>query len=124
MKVIVQALQNVTSMKFCGLERFVYDKSSRHRVEELEGLARRKYLDALCVFLWAFTPVLVPFCALSTARLLDIDLTPSKVIVALALLATLIHPMNAFPWVINGLLEARVSLKRLGLLFNDQTNRY
>lgn len=37
----------------------------------------------------------------------------SKVFTSLALFALLIAPLNAFPWVINGLVEANVSLKRV-----------
>ena len=36
-----------------------------------------------------------------------------QVFTSLALFALLISPLNAFPWVINGLVEAYVSLKRV-----------
>jgi ATP-binding cassette, subfamily C (CFTR/MRP), member 10 len=117
---------------------------------ELTKLGARKYLDALCVLLWATTPVLI---ALTTfgfvlvfhprqgasgsgvgafvwgcARVMSIPVltwrctsdcvgdcffSASTVFTALALLNLLIFPMNAFPWVLTGCLEAWVSLKRL-----------
>jgi ATP-binding cassette subfamily C (CFTR/MRP) protein 10 len=40
-------------------------------------------------------------------------LSPSKVFTSLALFNMLISPLNAFPWVINGLVQAWVSLKRV-----------
>lgn len=36
-----------------------------------------------------------------------------KVFTSLALFNMLISPLNAFPWVLNGLMEAWVSLKRV-----------
>jgi ATP-binding cassette subfamily C (CFTR/MRP) protein 10 len=41
------------------------------------------------------------------------QLTPAKVFTSLALFNMLIGPLNAFPWVINGLVQAWVSLKRV-----------
>ena len=38
---------------------------------------------------------------------------PAKVFTAVALFNMLIMPLNAFPWVINGLIEAWVSVKRI-----------
>ena len=40
-------------------------------------------------------------------------LDPARVFTAVALFNMLIMPLNAFPWVINGLVEAWVSLKRI-----------
>ncbi|CAM9449157.1 unnamed protein product [Chrysoparadoxa australica] len=41
------------------------------------------------------------------------SITPASVFTAVSLLNMLIFPMNAFPWVLSGLVEARVSFKRL-----------
>lgn len=43
-----------------------------------------------------------------------------QVFTSLALFALLISPLNAFPWVINGLVEAHVSLKRVQRFINVQ----
>lgn len=48
-----------------------------------------------------------------TYVLLGNQLTPSKVFTSLALFNMLISPLNSFPWVINGLVQAWVSLKRI-----------
>jgi ATP-binding cassette subfamily C (CFTR/MRP) protein 10 len=40
-------------------------------------------------------------------------LTSAKVFTCMALFNMLISPLNAFPWVIGGLVEAWVSLKRV-----------
>ena len=72
------------------------------RRRELQHLSRRKYLDAMCVFLWASMPVLVPFFTFSCAVLLsERSLSAADVITTIALLNMLIFPMNAFPWVVS-----------------------
>lgn len=38
---------------------------------------------------------------------------PTQVFTALALVGMLILPLNSFPWVLNGTLEAKVSLDRI-----------
>lgn len=43
---------------------------------------------------------------------------------SLALFALLISPLNAFPWVINGLVEARVSLKRVQRFINIEPTSF
>eukprot|EP01039_Chlorochromonas_danica_P007775 gene7775-8586_t len=122
MEVLVAALGAVASLKLCGMEGGVYKASSTFRWEEVRYLAWRKYLDAVCVFLWACTPVLVPFATFTTARLCGQRVSPAKTIVCLALLNTLIFPMNALPWVVNGFMEAVVSLRRMAKVLNGEDN--
>ena len=49
-----------------------------------------------------------------------LDLSASEVITSLALLNMLIFPMNALPWVINGFMEARVSLRRIAKVLSSE----
>eukprot|EP00887_Chlorella_sp_A99_P004434 scaffold30.g4434.t1 len=50
-------------------------------------------------------------------------LTPGVVFTSLALFNVLLGPLNSFPWVINGVVEAAVSVKRLGLFLQaDETH--
>ena len=119
-KVVTEALGNITSMKMAGLEGAVLGASSEFRARELKYLAQRKYLDSLCVFLWALTPVIVPFVTFVTTEYMNVELSASDVITALALLNMLIFPMNALPWVINGFMEARVSLRRLAKVLSSE----
>lgn len=115
LKVISEALRSICSCKMSGLEQFVLNLSKYYRDRELSHLATRKYLDALCVLLWATTPVLVPYITFTAAVLLpdQAELSSADIISAIALLNMLIFPMNAFPWVVNGIMEARVSLQRI-----------
>ena len=73
----------------------------------------RKYLDALCVYFWATTSVFFSLCTFAAFVLLGHELTASKVFTSLALFNVLIAPLNAFPWVVNGIVEAVVSMRRL-----------
>lgn len=83
------------------------------RKKEVEVLAKQKYLDALCVFFWAITPSLIKCLTFATATLIDQPMTAATAFASVALLNMLIGPLNAFPWVLNGLVEAYVSLKRV-----------
>ena len=49
------------------------------RNEELLNLRGRKYLDALCVYFWATTPVLISILTFSTYAALGHKLTAAKV---------------------------------------------
>lgn len=81
----------------------------------------RKYLDAFCVFFWASTPVIVQVSVFATAVFSGRDISAADAFTAIALLDRLIFPMNYFPWIINGFLEARVSALRIrGFLFDRE----
>jgi ABC-type multidrug transport system fused ATPase/permease subunit len=86
---------------------------AKARHKELSALAVRKYLDALCVYFWAATQLLFSVLTFGLMALLGQPLTPSVVFTSLALFNVLIAPLNAFPWVINGVVEAFVSINRL-----------
>lgn len=91
---------------------------SELRDGELKYLKGRKYLDALCVYFWATTPVLISILTFGTYVLLGHKLTAATVFTSMALLNMLISPLNAFPWVLNGLTEAWVSIKRIQRLLD------
>lgn len=83
------------------------------RQKEMKVLSKQKYLDALCVFFWAITPTVIKLMTFATATLIDQPMTAATAFASVALLNMLIGPLNAFPWVLNGLVEAYVSLKRV-----------
>lgn len=76
-------------------------------------LAVRKYLDAVCVCAWALTSSLFAVTTFGLMAWWGQPLTPATVIVCLTLFNILIAPLNALPWVLNGVLEALVSASRL-----------
>ncbi|KAG4079388.1 hypothetical protein HA402_008080 [Bradysia odoriphaga] len=108
-----EALAGVKQIKLLAWEDIFIRKIQNCRKEELKFLSKRKYLDALCVYFWATTPVLMCLLTFGVSVLLGNPLTAASTFTSVALLNMLIGPLNAFPWVLNGLIEAWVSLKRV-----------
>ena len=106
-------------VKLNNWQDFFANRINEIRQKELHYLAMRKYLDALCVYLWASAPILITVAILSTyTLLLQEQLTAAKVFTSLALVSILITPLNSFPWVLNAMVEALVSKKRLDGFFS------
>eukprot|EP00794_Sanderia_malayensis_P019839 gene19839-21781_t len=112
-KLMNECLFGIRFIKFCAWEDNLSEKIETLRKAELKSLKGRKYLDALCVYFWATTPVLISIVTFTTYVLLGNKLTAAKVFTSMSLFTILIGPLNAFPWVINGLMEAWVSVKRI-----------
>ena len=89
-----------------------------HRKKELKYLKGRKYLDALCVYFWATTPVIISILTFATYSYSGNQLTSAKVFASLSLFNMLVTPLNALPWVINGVMEAWVSCERIQKFLN------
>ncbi|CAF0823034.1 unnamed protein product [Didymodactylos carnosus] len=119
-KLVSEVIYGIRAIKLNTYEEYFTSEMDKIRTNELKTLRGRKYLDAFCVYFWATTPVLISVLTFTTYTLLGNHLTPSKVFTSLALFAMLIAPLNAFPWVINGLVEAQVSLKRVQKFINIQ----
>uniref|UniRef100_H0VFM4 ATP-binding cassette sub-family C member 10 n=1 Tax=Cavia porcellus TaxID=10141 RepID=H0VFM4_CAVPO len=112
-KLMTELLSGIRVIKFFGWEQAMATRVEACRAQELGRLRVIKYLDAACVYLWAALPVVISIVIFITYVLMGHQLTATKVFTALALVRMLILPLNNFPWVINGLLEAKVSLDRI-----------
>ncbi|PNI77423.1 ABCC10 isoform 8 [Pan troglodytes] len=117
-KLVTELLSGIRVIKFCGWEQALGARVEACRARELGQLRVIKYLDAACVYLWAALPVVISIVIFITYVLMGHQLTATKVFTALALVRMLILPLNNFPWVINGLLEAKVSLDRIQLFLD------
>ncbi|XP_034818031.2 ATP-binding cassette sub-family C member 10 isoform X6 [Pan paniscus] len=117
-KLVTELLSGIRVIKFCGWEQALGARVEACRARELGQLRVIKYLDAACVYLWAALPVVISIIIFITYVLMGHQLTATKVFTALALVRMLILPLNNFPWVINGLLEAKVSLDRIQLFLD------
>nr|QUF59457.1 ATP-binding cassette transporter Abcc10 [Brachionus angularis] len=117
-KIITEFLDGIRVIKFCAWEKYFINRINSVREKELNELKSKKYLDAGCVYFWASTPILMSVLTFITYVLLGNKLTPSKVFTSLALFNMLIMPLNSFPWVVNGLVQAWVSIKRLEKFLN------
>jgi ATP-binding cassette, subfamily C (CFTR/MRP), member 10 len=120
-----ELLSGIRVVKLQAWEISLLDRIRVARELELVSLKARKYLDAACVFFWAATPVLIAFATFASvvASLPDRGVsggdvssfyfTASSVFTTVSLLNLLVYPMNAFPWILTGVLEAWISLGRL-----------
>lgn len=57
--------------------------------------------------------MIINLLTFGTAALLGHPITAASGFASVALLNQLIAPLNAFPWILNGLVEAYISLKRV-----------
>ncbi|AAZ10842.1 multidrug resistance-associated protein, putative [Trypanosoma brucei brucei TREU927] len=110
---ITEIVRNIIYVKMCGWSQLVQQWVKESRDRYLVHLRWLKYLDAFCVFFWATTPTLVSLVTFITFILMGGELTPGKAVTALALFNSLTMPLNAYPCVINGLVESYVSWCRL-----------
>ncbi|NWY38889.1 MRP7 protein, partial [Sylvia atricapilla] len=116
-KLMTEFLCGIRVIKFYAWEKHFSSRINACRAKELQKLRAVGYLDALCVYMWASLPVVVSIAIFITYVLLGHHLTATKVFTALALVGMLILPLNAFPWVLNAILEAKVSLDRIQKFF-------
>nr|XP_015218554.1 PREDICTED: multidrug resistance-associated protein 7 [Lepisosteus oculatus]XP_015218555.1 PREDICTED: multidrug resistance-associated protein 7 [Lepisosteus oculatus]XP_015218556.1 PREDICTED: multidrug resistance-associated protein 7 [Lepisosteus oculatus]XP_015218557.1 PREDICTED: multidrug resistance-associated protein 7 [Lepisosteus oculatus]XP_015218558.1 PREDICTED: multidrug resistance-associated protein 7 [Lepisosteus oculatus]XP_015218559.1 PREDICTED: multidrug resistance-associated pr len=112
-KLMTEVLSGMRVIKFYTWEKHFAEKIAGCRKQELAHLKTIKYLDAVCVYTWAALPVVISIITFITYVLLGHELTAAKVFTALALVGMLIMPLNNFPWVLNGTIEAKVSLDRI-----------
>lgn len=78
-KTVSEMLYGVRIVKFCSWESNFRQKINRYRRDEVKYLKGRKYLDALCVYLWASAPVVVAILTFTTYILMGHRLTAAKV---------------------------------------------
>lgn len=110
---INEVISNIVYVKMCGWSSKIGKWITAPRQQYMRGLRWVKMLDAACVFFWATTPVFVSLATFSLFVAFGGELTAGRVVASLSLFNALILPLNAYPWVINGTVEAFVSLRRL-----------
>lgn len=108
-----EALVGAKQIKLQALENVFTERISELRKSEIKFLSKRKYLDAWCVYFWATTPVLINLLTFGGLVLMGMKLTAAATYTSVALLNLLISPLNSFPWILNGLMESSVSLRRV-----------
>ncbi|XP_073826163.1 ATP-binding cassette sub-family C member 10 [Musca autumnalis] len=108
-----ETMSGAKQIKLNAWEDVFIKKILNLRKEEVKFLGKRKYLDAWCVYFWATTPVLMCFLTFGVSVWMGNPLIASTTYTSVALLNLLIGPLNAFPWVLNGLVEAWISVKRV-----------
>ncbi|CAG9466337.1 unnamed protein product [Pedinophyceae sp. YPF-701] len=112
-RLVTEMVANMKQIRMLGWEAPVASRVQHHRGRELRALSVHKYLDAVCVFFWAATSLAFSVSTFVLYAALGHKLTASAVFTSMVLFNTLIAPLNSFPWVINGVVEAMVSVNRL-----------
>ena len=74
-----EILYGIRVIKFYVWEPHFTKRIDKLRAAEVNSLKWRKYLDALCVYFWATTPVLISVLTFMTYSLLGNQLTAAKV---------------------------------------------
>ncbi|PUZ61890.1 hypothetical protein GQ55_4G314200 [Panicum hallii var. hallii] len=108
-----EVLAHIRTVKMYSWEKLFTERLVERRESEVKHLATRKYLDAWCVYFWATTPTLFSLFTFSIFAIMGHTLDAATVFTCVALFNTLISPLNSFPWVINGMIDAVISSRRL-----------
>ncbi|MQM07035.1 hypothetical protein Taro_039864 [Colocasia esculenta] len=108
-----ELIKYIRTLKMYSWEHLFSNRLLEKRSLEVDHLSTRKYLDAWCVFFWATTPALFSLFTFGLFSLMGHPLNAATVFTCVALFNTLISPLNSFPWVINGLIDAIISARRL-----------
>ena len=82
----------------------------RLRKKEIRQIKKGKYLDALCVYFWGTTTIIVTTLTFECFSYLGYELNSENVFTTIALYNILVFPLNALPWCIGGMKTAFVSI--------------
>uniref|UniRef100_A0A0A9DMU8 ABC transporter C family member 13 n=1 Tax=Arundo donax TaxID=35708 RepID=A0A0A9DMU8_ARUDO len=118
-----ELLAHIRTVKMYSWEKLFTERLVERRELEVKHLATRKYLDAWCVYFWATTPTLFSLFTFSIFAITGHPLDAATVFTCVALFNTLISPLNSFPWVINGMIDAVISSRRLSNYLSTPENR-
>eukprot|EP00183_Erythrolobus_madagascarensis_P000582 CAMPEP_0185848574 /NCGR_PEP_ID=MMETSP1354-20130828/3399_1 /TAXON_ID=708628 /ORGANISM="Erythrolobus madagascarensis, Strain CCMP3276" /LENGTH=1448 /DNA_ID=CAMNT_0028548985 /DNA_START=55 /DNA_END=4401 /DNA_ORIENTATION=+ len=113
-KITNEVLQGIKAVKFYAWERPFGREVEKVRENELNNLRKTITLKAMFLMILFAIPALV--AVITFAFYIGVfgnDLDPSRIFTALSLLNNLRVPLMMFPFVVNSLIESRISVKRL-----------
>lgn len=113
LKLMTEILRGIQVVKFYAWEKHFAAKVNTIRDKELRMLKTIKYLDAVCAYLWDGLPILLAIVIFAVYVLLGHQLTAATVFTTLSLIDMLMMPLNIFPWMLNAVVQAKVSLDRI-----------
>lgn len=97
---LVSAIRTIKANQW---EKYFSEKIISARMREVKHLKVIKYQDAICVFFWATTSLLMGAATFTVFSVMSTEeLTADLVFPTMALFNILLGPINALPWVING----------------------
>ena len=113
MQVLTQLFENIKNVKFYGIEEQIKSRALEHRQEEVRSLRLIKYIESSLMITWVEA---VPLFTLAVMFFLihwDYEVTIERVYTALLLVNLLLLPMNRFPYILGGMVNARISFNRI-----------
>ncbi|CAF3640789.1 unnamed protein product [Rotaria sordida] len=121
-KMMNEVLNGIKVLKLYAWELAFIRRLNDIREKELSCIRRKAVLNAMSSAVWAFAPILVCIATFATYVLSSENniLTAEKAFVSLALFNLLRFPLVVFPTVVNSIIEARVSNKRIQKFLNNE----
>ena len=121
-KMMNEILSGVKVLKLYGWEPSFIKQVLDIRNEEMKALRKAAWLNAIMSFFWTSVPFLVALLSFTTYVLVDDDniLTPQKAFTTITYMRIMKIPMAMFPYIIIGLVQANVSLKRVNKFMSNE----
>ena len=121
-KMMNEILGGVKVLKLYGWEPSFIQQIVDIRDGEIKVLRKAAWLSAFLSFFWTSVPFLVALFSFTTYVLIDENnvLTPQKAFTTITYLNIMRMPMAIFPYMIVGLVQANVSLKRVNKFMNNE----
>ncbi|CAM4856859.1 unnamed protein product [Rotaria socialis] len=121
-KMMNEILNGIKVLKLYAWEQAFIRRINDVREKELKCLRQKAFLNAVSSAIWAFAPILVCIATFAAYVFSSEDniLTAEKAFVSLALFNLLRFPLVVFPTIINSIIEANVSNKRIQKFLNNE----
>ena len=121
-KMMNEILSGIKVLKLYGWEPSFIQQVLKIRNEEMKALRKAAWLNAIMSFFWTSVPFLVALLSFTTYVLIDENniLTPQKAFTTITYMRIMKMPMAIFPYIIIGLVQANVSLKRVNKFMNSE----
>lgn len=88
------------------------------REKEFSLLSKSKWLDSFCVFFWSITNTMISTATLYFYSLKNSNLDNAFTVIYLFSLLT--NPLNALPWTVAGMLNAKTSFSRIDEFISEK----
>ena len=119
-KMTTEVLQGIKAIKLYAWEEPYLKRVGDLRDEELRQIIKTGFLGLINIVLFLASPVLVAITAFATFVAMGNELTASKAFPALALFNLIRFPIMMLPMIINQVINAKVSGKRLQDFFDSE----
>ncbi|CAF0998002.1 unnamed protein product [Rotaria magnacalcarata] len=121
-KMMNEILNGIKVLKLYAWEQAFIRRINDVRERELKCLRQKAFLNAVSSAIWSFAPILVCIATFATYVFSSENniLTAEKAFVSLALFNLLRFPLVVFPSIINSIIEAHVSNKRIQTFLNNE----